>query len=317
VTGSADGARAAGPARIAFAPTWASWRDAARTALLAGIAPEQLVWECEEPASPVLGLDLFAAAATQRTASPPRVADSGRHRGGASPHAPSGLGTPVSQTTRVPRRFVRLGEAAACHSDPGRWTLLYRLLWRLTHGEPHLLEIVTDRDVRSLMEMERGVRRASHKMKAFVRFRATGGDEDPFVAWFEPEHPVVERVAPFFARRFPGMKWSILTPGRCAHWNLHELRFTPGVPRSTAPTGDALEDLWRTYYANIFNPARLNSRAMMAELPKMYWKNLPEATLIDTLRRDAITRARRMVDQTSSPATEPALRPKQPARDTD
>jgi uracil-DNA glycosylase len=119
-----------------------------------------------------------------------------------------------------------------------------------------------------------------------------------------------------FARRFASMKWSILTPERCAHWDLRDLRFMPGVARSAARSADDLEDLRRTYYANIFNPARLNTRAMQAELPKAYWNNLPEAELIDTLRRNATTRARRMVEQTSSPATEPALRPKQSIRDT-
>jgi probable DNA metabolism protein len=213
---------------------------------------------------------------------------------------------------RVPGRFLRLAEAAAHHADPARWSLLYRSLWRITHGEPHLMELEVDPDVRRLIVMERAVRRASHKMKAFVRFRATGGEDDPYVAWFEPEHPVLERVAPFFARRFAGMRWSVLTPQRCAHWDGETLRFTPGVPRSAAPAGDALEELWRTYYANIFNPARLNARAMQAELPKMYWKNLPEARLIEQLRREAPVRARRMVERESTPDTEPALRPRRP-----
>jgi uracil-DNA glycosylase len=112
------------------------------------------------------------------------------------------------------------------------------------------------------------------------------------------------------------MKWSILTPERCAHWDLRDLRFMPGVARSAARSADDLEDLRRTYYANIFNPARLNTRAMQAELPKAYWNNLPEAELIDTLRRNATTRAGRMVEQTSYPATEPTLRSKQPKRGT-
>ncbi|MGO7668145.1 DUF4130 domain-containing protein, partial [Rhizobium ruizarguesonis] len=30
------------------------------------------------------------------------------------------------------------------------------------------------------------------------------------------------------------------------------------------------DDLWRTYYASIFNPARLKLKAMQAEMPKKY-----------------------------------------------
>lgn len=273
--------------RIEFDGGWETWREAARPLLAAGVPPERVVWAVAGEAGGEPALGLFAEGSAL-----PAVAES---------------------VHRVPRRFFELGEAASCHRDAGRWALLYRALWRLTHGgEPKLLEIDVDADVRRLLEMERAVRRASHKMKAFVRFRATGDEDDAYVAWFEPEHPVLERVAPFFARRFASMRWSILTPERCAHWDGQALHFTAGVSRAAAPSADALESLWRTYYAHIFNPARLNTRAMQAEMPKAYWKNLPEAGLIPELRREAPQRARAMVERRSSAATEPALRPPTP-----
>jgi hypothetical protein len=46
---------------------------------------------------------------------------------------------------------------------------------------------------------------------------------------------------------------------------------------------DAQEEMWRTYYASIFNPARLNPAMMKQEMPKRYWRNLPEAALIPEL----------------------------------
>ena len=81
------------------------------------------------------------------------------------------------------------------------------------------------------------------------------------VAWFEPEHHIVEYNAPFFRDRFASMRWSILTPDRCVHWDGNELTFTTGVPKSEAPTEDAMEELWRTYYGNIFNPARVKTQS--------------------------------------------------------
>ena len=50
------------------------------------------------------------------------------------------------------------------------------------------------------------------------------------------------------------MRWSILTPDRSVFWDTRELHFGPGVPRSQAPQGDDLEDLWRTYYERIRAP---------------------------------------------------------------
>ena len=50
---------------------------------------------------------------------------------------------------------------------------------------------------------------------------------------------------------------------------------------------DAAEDLWRTYFASIFNPARLNPTMMRSEMPQKYWKLLPEAALLPDLMREA------------------------------
>jgi DNA polymerase len=50
-----------------------------------------------------------------------------------------------------------------------------------------------------------------------------------------------------------------------------------------APDDMELEELWKSYYKSIFNPARLKVKAMQAEMPKKYWNNLPEAELVGEL----------------------------------
>ncbi|MFL6526906.1 MAG: UdgX family uracil-DNA binding protein, partial [Chthoniobacterales bacterium] len=140
-----------------------------------------------------------------------------------------------------------------------------------------------------------------HKMRAFVRFREVEHDGTKwFVAWFEPAHHIVQHNARFFVDRFASMRWSILTPNRCAHWDGHELTFTPGVERSRAPREDDAEALWLTYYASIFNPARMKVHAMEAEMPKKYWSNLPEAALIPSLLKEAPRRVETMVKKSIS-----------------
>ncbi|MBZ9922862.1 UdgX family uracil-DNA binding protein, partial [Mesorhizobium sp. BR1-1-7] len=155
--------------------------------------------------------------------------------------------------------------------------------WRL-RTEPKLLAIASDPDIRRLETMEKAVRRDSHKMHAFVRFRKIGdGDEEHYVAWFEPDHYIVERNADFFVRRFTGMHWTILTPYASADWDGERLAIGPGAVKGDAPAQDDTEALWRTYFENIFNPARLKVKAMQKEMPKKYWRNLPEASLIPDL----------------------------------
>ncbi len=260
--------------RVVVEGGFTSWRDRARELLTRGVPPDRVQWQSAEAAQEALGI-------------------------AAAPDAGA-----ISIAPRVTARFLRLAGVVACHRDPRRWDLLYRALWRETGGERHLLALAADPDVRRLLEMARAVKRSAHKMKAFVRFREVKGAseaEPAYVAWFEPAHLVVEATAPFFARRFRSMHWSILTPDGCAHWDRIRLRFTPGVPRSSAPSADDLEDLWRAYYASSFNPARLNPSAMRSEMPKRYWRNLPESRLIAELSREAPRRTAEMLARSLGP----------------
>jgi DNA polymerase len=183
------------------------------------------------------------------------------------------------------------------HADPGRFDLLYRLLWR-AQRQPEVLRDPLDADRLRAEEMARAVRRDMHKMTAFVRFRPIAGDDgsDWHVAWFEPFHHIVEATAPFFMRRFAQMRWAIVTPDRSVRWDGIELQHGPGGRREDAPPADAGEALWLTYYRHIFNPARLKVKAMEREMPRKYWHNLPEAGLIGALVQQAATRTGHMVE---------------------
>jgi probable DNA metabolism protein len=195
---------------------------------------------------------------------------------------------------RVPRGFLEAAETAILHADPDRFGFLYRMLLRLK-AEPNLMHIASDPEMRKLEAMTKAIRRDIHKMRAFVRFRQV--DDNQYIAWFEPSHFIVERNADFFVRRFTGMHWSILTPYRSAYWDGEALSFGPGAHKRDVPSEDATEELWRTYYKNIFNPARLKVKAMQAEMPKKYWRNLPEASLIPDLIEGADKAARDMIEK--------------------
>ena len=193
--------------------------------------------------------------------------------------------------SRVPVGFIDLAGSAACFDDPSRWSVLYRVLYRLVNESRHLLQIESDPDVRQLNLMATAVRRDIHKFHAFVRFRRIEWDDkEIFVAWHEPHHFTVEPAAPFFARRFGSMHFSILTPKGCAHWDQKQLVFSDPVDRSLAPAADEVEDLWLLYYGSIFNPFRLNVDTMKRELPVRHWSTLQEAALIPELIRKAAER---------------------------
>jgi len=236
------------------------WRDAARDLAEAGVPAEAVVWRVEgEPA------DLFGSDAHQ----------------------------PAAPSFPVPRAFVDLAKAAICHSDPERFALLYAILLRIK-SHRHAIDDAADPLVRRLHELAKAVRRDVHKMHAFVRFREIDGR---FVAFFEPEHHIVRRAASFFVNRFTNMRWSILTLELSIHWDGERLEEGPGATRADAPADDPLEEIWRTYYANIFNPARLKVGAMLKEMPKKYWRNMPETSLVQPLIATARNRELEMIDR--------------------
>lgn len=260
-------------ATLAHETDFDGWRDAARAFRSAGVRPEEAAFRIGSGES-----GLFDAL-----------------------EAPVGEGAQVP----VPRAYVDLAQNVILHRSVDRFDLLYRLLWRLGR-EPDLMKVVSDRDVADAFERARNVSRASHKMKAFVRFRlAEAEGEEHWVAWFEPAHRVVEKTAPFFARRFSTMRWSILTPDGSAFWDTKALTFGPPATRDMAPGEDEIEAFWKTYYASTFNPARLKTKTMQGEMPMRYWKNLPEAALIPELVAQAAARTETMV---ATPAPEPNAR---------
>lgn len=172
-------------ARLSSATDLTGFRNEARELLAHQVPPEQVHWLTDETA----GDDLFAEP----------VAREGR----------AARSIPRAATAIVPASFLRLCEVVVLHSDPQRFSLLYRLLWRLVH-EPTLRNDPIDADMLQAQQMAQSVRRDMHKMKAFLRFRQVADEEHPgevlHVAWFEPAHHILGAVAPWFARRFASMR---------------------------------------------------------------------------------------------------------------
>lgn len=288
------------------------WRSAARSLWMQDIAPADVVWHTEDTQHKQPDLFGTTPAATYS--------------------APMPIATDNGLT--VPRSWMQLAEQALLHHAPERFAVLYQLLWRMQY-ERGLRHDLLDTDQVQMRHWVQAVRREIHKMHAFVRFRPVGLDDAPHdghgplhVAWFEPTHHVVQAAAPFFVQRFTNMRWSILTPQCSLRWwpqalNIAVLAdqgvdpsnavqpFTrrpgvlswgPGASISDAPAPDAGEALWLTYYAHTFNPARLKVAAMRKEMPRRYWRNLPESPLISPLIQAAHARSAAMLGYLSPSA---------------
>ncbi len=249
-------------ATLASETDFLGWRRAARHAFLAKIEPAQLVFTVGS------GDDLLAN-------EPLPVNDS---------------------KIIVPTAFAELATTVILARDPQRFALLYRLLWRIKHNAPDLMDDAADRDLAKALALQKSIGRDIHKMRAFLRFREVPDDKGiRHVAWFEPSHYIIEANAPFFMRRFAQLRWSILSPDASAHWDGKTITLGPAATRAEIPPDDAMGGAWQVYFENIFNPARLKPEMMRSEMPQKYWRNLPEAASITKLRSEAGPRTTAML----------------------
>jgi DNA polymerase len=113
---------------IRIEPRFESWQAAARALLREAVPPDAVEW--------LEGLE-------------------------GEPVEPPATPAPDASAHRVPRRFVDMARQVAGHPAPGRWALLYRVLWRIVHEDHDLLQREADADVSGLLQMEKAVRSAA------------------------------------------------------------------------------------------------------------------------------------------------------------
>ena len=196
-----------------------------------------------------------------------------------------------SSSIKIPREFMEEAYFVSAFKDDSTWSLLYKLAYRIIFSDRNLMSMALDDDVLDFQRRKKLVSRDLHKMKAFVRFKEIKKDDESiYMAWHRPDHRVLKFSAPFFTDRFNGMNWAIFTEEESMSWINNKLEFGPGISQREAEAFDSTEELWKTYYASIFNPGRIKIKMMKSELPVRHWKTLPEAELIDQLIAEAPAR---------------------------
>ena len=119
-----------------FDGSFAGWRDTARALLRQGLAPHQVNWRGDGD------------------------------RGGLFDQAPSPVNTtPAAEAPRIPRQLLALLQSAACFRVEDRWSLLYRILWRVAQGDRAAM-LPGDIDGSQLHKRLKAVRREAHHLHA-------------------------------------------------------------------------------------------------------------------------------------------------------
>lgn len=222
---------------ITFHPSWSCWGHSAGEALRGGVPPAELVWVPDEhDAQAVLPL-------TDAGSSP------------TGPAAPGSIRAKTGEDARLPRDFERYGELVACHRRDDRFALLYRLLWRLRHGEAELLADLLDPEVFRFRRMAAAVRDDLKETRSRLRLQdpawlartRKGARPAPLpdlVGWCEPHHRVVPLLARELAERHPQRTFALLSPTASAFWDGNTLELGAGASRTDAYSVDALASRW-------------------------------------------------------------------------
>lgn len=235
---------------------FAIWRDQARSLLQEGVAPHAVSWE------DATSRQLFAAEPVMSSPA-------------------------IQKTIRVPAELLKELEMAARYRAPQRWDLLYRVLWRVSRGERHA-RLAGDVDGSELHRRIKSVSREAHHLHSFLRFHPADRVRDlDYVAWHEPAHDILASACEHFVHRLGRQRWLIATPEDGVWFDGDKLDYRrpcPAAWRTIAePVRNQDDQLWQSYYASIFNPARLNPGVMQGHMPTRFWKGLPEGKLIPHL----------------------------------
>ncbi len=153
-----------------------------------------------------------------------------------------------------------------------------------------LVRAVVERGAEALTDFRHGpawraerlaqqVGREVHRMHAFVRFEACGGDG--YLATVTPDFNVLPLIGDHFAARYPAMRWAIVDARRRTAL-VHDETGTRLVPAPEAATDRRAEDeaafqrMWQTYFRAVTIPERANPRLHRQHVPRRYWPRLTE-----------------------------------------
>lgn len=213
-----------------YTPTalYEAWLQAARFHLNQGTQPERFDWSSGEESQ------LFFGATQEVT--------------GGNPFP---ISMSLAPQIRLPEAFETMARAVALHRSGHRWRAMYRVAWRLVHGESRLMERRTDPDIHELETLEGQVEAELKRIRTHVHWKTLRiAGHAHRIAWWEPQHHTLAAAAPAFVRQMGTAPWSMLTPERCIHWDGHVLFETGGLsPISSQPSDSELAKLWREHCA--------------------------------------------------------------------
>ncbi len=163
------------------------------------------------------------------------------------------------------------------HMEAGIWIYHYlHLGWKLGNKLDLLL---SDERVHRIHRLSQKVSMERHRLLGLLRFQLLRGNI--YYAALEPDHNIVELLAPHFAARMADQNWVIHDVSRdlAAVFNRKEwlaTDFTRQHRLELLKEEEYYQQLWQEYYNSMAISSRINPRLQKRCMPQRYWKHLVE-----------------------------------------
>ncbi len=169
---------------------------------------------------------------------------------------------------------------------PGVETILFAYVRLAFEGPAGMEHNFAAECVRQVERVSKQVFREKHRMEAFVRFQKTA--DGLFFSTVDPDHNVLPLISDHFRKRYADQRWVIYDTRRRygLYYDLHEVvsvsfaasRLASGSFPTEVLAGDEalFQTLWKAYFEHVNIPARKNLKLQLRQLPRRYWKYLPE-----------------------------------------
>ncbi len=164
--------------------------------------------------------------------------------------------------------------------QPGFEILLYDFLKKIGKYGSAYASNTADQTMLQVYKTVRKVQSERHRMLGLLRFRNL--QNDILYASMEPDHNIVELVAPHFAERLAEQLWIIHDCKRSRAAFYDGTQWVIGYLQGTQALSDMLDDnqlyemLWKTYFAHIGIAGKQNPKLQKQHLPGRYRKHMTE-----------------------------------------
>jgi probable DNA metabolism protein len=167
--------------------------------------------------------------------------------------------------------------------DPGVETAILRYVWGALPARGRRRRKVALDSQLQVEKLSQQVRREAHRLKGFIRFQKTGDDQ--YLALVAPRYDVLPLIRRHFESRFADQKWIIYDTSRNYGIRFNcdqtqEIRLDAGELNAFRHAKMAEEQLcqslWQQYFAAVNIAERDNPKLHLRQLPRRFWRYLPE-----------------------------------------